>query len=169
MTAILVEVTLGLWFLLSLLVHIPALRWLRRWVSLGGLVPNWYLFTSPLLMHDLCLRCREVDGAQNGPWREVPMSLPAQPWRWVWNPSRRLSKALLDSADAMIQARLRSMREQALGSAPFNVLLNWARRHAEPGHAVLQFCLAARTNPQGQPGHQILFLAPPIASDAATK
>jgi hypothetical protein len=159
MAAALIEGLFVVWLLLSLLVHIPALRSMRRHLKLGGLIPNWYLFTSEILMYDLCLRFRNVTD-QQAPWHDLPMVSKPRPWRFIWNPQRRISKALLDSADAIIQARLSGARERALKSVPFKILLEWARRHAQPPAQTLQFCIALRADLRPESGPSILFLSP---------
>lgn len=160
MAAALIEALFAVWFVSSLLVHIPALRSMRRHLKIGGLIPNWYLFTAEILMYDLCLRFRLVNGDQHTAWHDLPMILKPQRWRFIWNPQRRMTKALLDSADAMIQARLRGARERALKSVPFKILLDWARRHAQSPVQMLQFCIALRADLRSKSGPLILFLSP---------
>jgi hypothetical protein len=166
MIAVVIESIFGLWFALSLLVHIPALRSMRRWLNLDGLLPNWYLFTSQILIYDLCLRCRQADEDGYGSWQDLPMAMPAAPWRSLWNPGRRIMKALLDSSDAIIQARLRGARERVVQSMPFKILLAWARLHAAPRGSSLQFCIALRASTALELSHQIVFLSPVTPHDA---
>jgi hypothetical protein len=166
MIAVSVECVFGLWFLLSLLVHVPALRSMRRWLNLDGLLPNWYLFTSEILIYDLCLRWRQSEGDRHGSWEDLPMALPASPVRAFWNPDRRITKALLDSADAMIQARLRGVRDQVLHSMPYKILLSWARFRATRRASSLQFCVALRAHTPLESGYKIVFLSPVTPHDA---
>lgn len=159
MLAAIIEGLFAVWFLLSVLVHIPALRTIRRRVKIAGLLPNWYLFTSEILMYDLCLRFRTISADQWTDWQDLPIALKTGRWRIVWNPERRMSKTLLDSADAIIQARLSGARDRILESVPFRVLLDWARRHAK-GAEMLQFCIALRAELRPASRPSILYLSP---------
>ena len=164
-----IESAFILWFLISVAAHIPAWKGIRHKVSLGGLLPNWYLFTAQLLVQDIRLRSRQQNSAESFTlWMDVPIRLP-QPWfLFVWNPERRLSKSVLDCVDAIIQARIRGKREQALQSVPFYLLREWAQRNSQLEPQLLQFCIALRTRPFGTIQHQILFLSPsPLTNELA--
>lgn len=161
MLELVIESAFVLWFLISVAAHIPAWKGIRHKISLGGLLPNWYLFTAQLLVQDLCLRSRRQNSAESFTlWMDVPIRLPQRRLLFIWNPERRLSKSVLDCVDAIIQARIRGKREQALQSMPFYLLREWAQRYSQLEPQSLQFCIALRTKQFGSIQHQILFLSP---------
>lgn len=161
MLELIIESAFVLWFLVSVAAHIPAWKGIRNKINLGGLLPNWYLFTAQLLVQDLCLRSRRQSSVERFTlWTDVPIRLPQPHFLFIWNPERRLSKSILDCVDAIIQARIRGKREQALQSMPFYLLYEWSRRNSPSEQQNLQFCIALRVKQFGTVQHQILFLSP---------
>lgn len=146
---------LALWLAASALAQLPPLRRTASRVNWLGLIPNWHLFTSLLAARDvqLCVR-----GEGQEAWAETPHERTFRAWHALWNPRRRVRKALLDLAGDLVAARLEGRRDQARASLAYRRLLGEARRHAA-GSEEVQFCVRAADPMRPEAAPDVLFVS----------
>lgn len=97
MIAIGVALVLGVWLLLSAVVQFQGRRIdaIHRFDPFR-LLPKWTFFAPNPGSTDYHLVYRDFTGDAATPWRELPVIVPNSGWRWLWNPRKRVSKALTD-------------------------------------------------------------------------
>ncbi len=161
MIVILVQILFIAWMFLCILVHIPAFRKVRRFTTLGGLLPNWYLFTADFLTRDVGLQVKRVD-CEPEEWQDLPICRPRLIVHACWNPGRRISKAIFDSCDAIVQARLAGRRDHIVNSIPFRLLSQCARHKVSQGARALRFAVVFRTRLPSGVRKEIVFISPEV-------
>lgn len=160
MLATCIEVVLGVWLVVSVVAQLPLFSKLRTHWNHFGLIPNWYFFTSPLIAYQLklCGR-RQLPAGGFSEWTEFPVAKGRPMLAGLWNPQRRLGKALIDIASKLVELRLAGRRDVASQSAAYQVL----RRYVQANGDADQFCIMALK--AGAPGakFEILFQSEPLA------
>lgn len=154
------EVLFGVWLLVSIAAQLPLFIKLRTHWNHFGLIPNWYFFTTPLLAYQLklCGR-RALAGGGFSEWKEFPLAKGKPLMAGLWNPHRRLGKALIDLAAKLVELRLAGRRDVASQSAAYQVLQRYARANGDAD----QFCIMALKAGAPHAKFEILFLSEPFA------
>lgn len=146
---------LAVWAALSVLAQFPRFQRIRNNRLHLGLLPNWYLFTTPLLQSDLILEARPHGTA--GPeaaWSALPVA-PPKPWHTLlWNPNRRVQYAMLGMVERLVQLRLAGRRSVAPLSPAYRLLGSFAVRQL--GQAPVQFRILSNAS--------VLFVSGPVES-----
>jgi hypothetical protein len=99
-------ILLGFWLLLSALCQVTSRFTARiRIYDLFATIPHWVFFAPYPVTTDLSLSCRDCfeDGTWS-PWYEVIVPVPCSLLRSVWNPNKRIPKALFDIYLALARA-----------------------------------------------------------------
>lgn len=166
---------LAVWFLLTVVFSTP----LRRRKPFGRpffyfLLPQWNFFAPRPGTFDFhfLIRHQRRDGTRS-PWRESPLTSlqGGRGWRHaLWNPRKRVSKALFDVASAL-RVEVPTADEMALLrlSVPYLTLLNAASAEPRTGEDVaVQFAVAERTATDGE--IRVLFVSDthPLEAEAGT-
>lgn len=147
---------LAVWAMLSILAQFPRFQAIRNNRLHGGMIPNWYLFTTPLLQSDLELQVRSGDGA----WTAAPVA-PPKPWpTLVWNPNRRVQYAFLGMVESLVLLRLARRRNAAPLTPAFRILSGFAARRLKTSSEA-QFRIASRDASAAAPRTAILFVSHP--------
>lgn len=167
-------VALCLWFALSVLGQIPALKSIRRYDQLS-LIPNFSFFAPKPMENDyhFVFRWKYPDGEISN-WVELPYCEKRRPWSSVWNPDRRQQKALIDSCSMLMRyiAYLRQVlarrdrrekRNPVLAiqtSIPYLNLLNHVSVVRDSGEAVgVQFAVLSDPGPLLDLKSRVVFLS----------
>lgn len=118
-----------------------------------GFVPQWSFFAPAPGIQNLYILYRDLD--VNGDltlWRVIHrMDENRRPWSFVWNPRRRLRKALLDLILALELGR-EEMRPDVLKlSTPYLLILNHLSHLPRPPGALATEFLVMVSNPDQPP------------------
>ena len=120
-------------------------RWLRtRDVFL--LLPIWTFFAPNPGTTDTRLLWREsfASGDTNH-WHELSPPRPTR-WRALWNPDRRVQKAIADAGALVAQARAETDSDAVLLSVPYLMLLNYVAAQDGSPHAIARQFLVVQTS-----------------------
>jgi hypothetical protein len=92
-----------------------------------GIFPLWSFFAPQPGGSDFHLLYRDqIREGENTGWMEHFKDSPRGRWAWVWNPDRRLRKALLDIAQELAIDQASGVSRQAIVlSVPYLALLNF--------------------------------------------
>jgi hypothetical protein len=120
-------------------------RWARsRDVFL--LLPMWTFFAPNPGTSDARLIWRESLGSRHfGPWHELSPPR-AHPWRAVWNPNRRIQKAIADAGGLLAHA---GEAESTTVTIPYLLLLKYVAEQTGSPHAIARQFAVVRTS--GEP------------------
>lgn len=161
-----VDVGLGLcfaaWFAASCLRQFPGEK-VDRWCAwdVVGILPVWRFFApvpGPFDFH-LLYRDRGADGVVTD-WTEF-QPVPRRRWStMVWNPDKRLRKAMLDLSQELARAQSKQPPEQIMLSVPYLVLLQFisALPRAAPV-AQTQFAIMVSEGAEYDAAPAVLFLS----------
>ncbi len=120
-------------------------RWARsRDVFL--LLPMWTFFAPNPGTTDTRLLWREALGSRHfGPWHELspPRS---HPWRAIWNPNRRIQKAIADAGGLLAHA---GEAESTTLTIPYLLLLKYVAAQTGSPHAIARQFAVVQTS--GEP------------------
>ncbi|MBA2554600.1 MAG: hypothetical protein H0V10_13125 [Geodermatophilaceae bacterium] len=139
--------TFLVWFLVSAVAQLPGPITRRiRSVDAIGVIPSWSFFAPNPVRTDSHLVYRHIlDSGIVTDWTEV-FVWQAPPTRWIWNPDRRVEKAISDASSHL------SWRKDVTGvqwSTPYLLLLSHVSGLPQTGAAAaVQFALL------GSFGHQ---------------
>lgn len=155
-------IILGVWSMLSILAQFSSFRW-RKWLKEKdpfALIPDWALFSHPgaRTLH-LLYRDQLIDG-QFTPWKEVALYNPS-PWRILWNPKRRQSKALRLCRSLLDLADYVPNRKWLLISFPYLFILTYIMTQQRQNESrSRQFLLARMDGSLSSQDAEIVFLSP---------
>jgi hypothetical protein len=136
-----VILTLGLWFAVSCLTQTP-FRLIEVRFFPRILIPQWHFFAPRPGTIDLtlCYRNKFPTGELSS-WREIELGARRRWFSFIWNPHRRIRKALFDLAVAFATEHQRSP-ETARISIPYLMLMNLVTHYPHcPGGSHAQFCV----------------------------
>jgi hypothetical protein len=127
--------------------RIPRLeRWARS-RDVFCLLPIWTFFAPNPGTTDTRLLWREALGSGHfGPWHELSPPRSSL-WRAVWNPERRVQKAIADAGGLLAQGVGES--ESAILTIPYLLLLNYVAAQTGSPHAIARQFVVVQTS--GEP------------------
>jgi hypothetical protein len=100
-------------------------RGLKRHDPLS-LVPTWSFFTPYPGSFDCKLLYRDRDeNGERGPWREVELGHAQAPWIALWNPRKRVLKALRGALSTLISSAQATGPEAIVSAAPYRMILHY--------------------------------------------
>jgi hypothetical protein len=157
---------LASWLAVTMVYAVPAGRrallrsaWLTFFVS--RLVPVWQFFAPRPGMEDYYLLYRDQTASGEWtPWREAVGRARSQPFRPLWNPSKRERKALLDLSQAVSHAAAACpvLPQLAALSLPYLLLLNHVvSKPRGPDGTARQFLILAHSALDDS--HQAVFVS----------
>jgi hypothetical protein len=124
-------VLLGIWLLLTICNQFN-LRWMRliRRFDLMMLIPRWSFFAPNPGLSDfhLSVRTFDADGVAS-PWEEIDGIAQRALRSALWNPDKRVTKAVIEVASVLMPL-CRDHPERVAGSASYQCLMNHAIRAA---------------------------------------
>jgi hypothetical protein len=122
------------------------------------LIPRWNFFAPTPGTLDMWLfyRHKLCDNSLSS-WTQICLA-PRSPIAYLWNPTRRLHKALFDIGQELCRPSAQNDDEHRVLRVPYLVTLNIVVNEARPPNAVkVQFALIAREERFGLPGFEELF------------
>jgi hypothetical protein len=157
-------VLFGSWLLISALaqveVVVPRLRTIRRF-DLFSVVPQYNFFAPVPGTKDFHLLVRST--TQNGEfsrWLELTSVPGRRWWNCLWNPDRRVRKALFDHATTLARESQACSLTALQISIPYLVLLNHATAVIAPlGASQVQFLIAMSSGTCSTEDARPLFLS----------
>src|SRR5687768_5062977 len=95
--------TLGVLFIGTVARLVPRLHPIVTRLDAFNMLPEWRFFAPQPGRGDHFLLYRDsIDGDTWSAWIEIPLVVPRQWYHFVWNPERRVKKALLDVVGALV-------------------------------------------------------------------
>jgi hypothetical protein len=112
--------------------NLTRLRWLKRHDPFS-LIPTWSFFTPYPGAFDckLLYRDRYEDGGLS-PWRDVGLGHAQTPWIALWNPQRRLRKAVRVTISDLILLAQAIGAQEIVSSAPYAAILSYIASMERP-------------------------------------
>jgi hypothetical protein len=166
-------VLLGVWLLLTMCNQVN-LRWMRlvRHLDVMLLIPRWTFFAPNPGLSDfhLSVRTLSADGTASA-WEEIDGIAHRTLRSALWNPEKRVTKAVIEVASALAPL-CRDHPERVASSAPYRCLLNHAlRAAARSGRAQAiarcEFRLTETPPRRGPVGEPFEYQSAPIALNHA--
>ncbi len=161
MTAtVVVGAVLGMWFVVCVACQLPMpmARALRRF-DLVGVVPDWRFFAPRPATKDFYLMFRDSleDGAATD-WTEIETLAPRPWWGLLWNPDRRVRKAMFDLTTELAGELTANNDTTVKLTVPYLALLAFvAAQPRSPASACTQFMILQAGG--AQEDHESLFLS----------
>lgn len=157
---VIVGCALGAWFMVCVACQLPLpmTRALRRF-DLIGLVPDWRFFAPRPATKDfyLMFRDRLVDGTCTD-WTELETLAPRPWWGALWNPDRRVRKAMFDLTTELAGELAVTTDTTVKLTVPYLALLAFvAAQRRSSASACTQFMILQAGGDQDD--HEALFLS----------
>jgi hypothetical protein len=132
------------WFLATVVAQLPRLK-LTNSLSRVPLIPRWSFFAPTPGTSDVLLFYRNKLGSGTCTiWTEAYRSRRGS-FCWIWNPERRMRKALFDLSQAICRTIQANGAHQVLTVSYLLVLSIVSSEPHWPGARYVQFALIART------------------------
>lgn len=131
----------GLWLVLGMTVQLPPFRAVIQRRDVLNLVPAWNFFAPTPGQGDyhLLVRYQDADDTITD-WRELSLHDSRPAISFLWNPEKRIRKALFDVAQAAATLARASDGDLVVGTIPYLAVLNHVvAAPREPGTTAVQF------------------------------
>ena len=127
--------SLSFYLIITIAYHFDRTNWVVRHFDFFGLVPKWNFFAPTPGVHNLYLLYRlQYDDGTIGNWKALyDLDKFRSPWTFIWNPNRRLKKALFDLVGtlALEDASTEENKARIKMSIPYLLILNHLSSYAE--------------------------------------
>jgi len=134
---------LSFYFLLTIAYHFDTTHWVVRNFDFFGLIPKWNFFAPTPGVHNLYLLYRlKYEDENLSHWKALfDLDKFRNLWTCLWNPSRRLKKALFDLIATLVleDASTEENRARIKLSIPYLLILHHLSSYEEEGATGVQF------------------------------
>lgn len=134
---------LGSYLLITIAYHFDQKKWISSHLDYFGFIPKWNFFAPNPGVHNLYLlfRLQYNDGTISS-WKSIlDMDQYRDPWTFIWNPNKRVKKALFDLLVTLTSEDISTEENRAKVkmSIPYLLFLNHLNCYKEDIAVSVQF------------------------------